>query len=195
MKRIILATSNNHKLKEFRNIFGGDVELTPLNGVNFTKEIVEDGSTFVENAMIKCREVYAEFKRPVLADDSGLCVDALDGGPGVLSARFGGKDMGSTDKCKLLLSKLEGVKDPGASFICALVLYINPNRFFVVQEEFRGKITFDMKGTKGFGYDPVFFLEEYGKTVAELDEDEKNRISHRGKASLVMKNIIKNLDF
>jgi XTP/dITP diphosphohydrolase len=201
MTEILIASTSVHKIKEFGQIFGSEIKLVSLKDMNFNREIMEDGLTFIDNSMIKCREIYNEYKKPVIADDSGLCVEALNGAPGVLSARYGGKDLGSLDKCKLLLTQLDNAlskkkqaNNLNASFVCALTLYINPNRIFTVCEEFKGKISFDIRGTNGFGYDPIFFVEKYGKTVAELDDDVKNMISHRGKAAKVMKSIINTLE-
>jgi XTP/dITP diphosphohydrolase len=190
---IILATNNSNKVKEFNSIFGNEIKLVTLKEIGYTKEIIEDGSTFVENSMIKCKTVYNEFRMPVLADDSGLCVEALNGEPGILSARFGGNGLTDADRYNLLLEKVKGEKNLNASFVCALVFYINPNRFFIVQEEVKGEITFDARGKNGFGYDPVFYIKEFGKTAAELTDAEKNSVSHRGKAAKAMKNIFTNV--
>jgi XTP/dITP diphosphohydrolase len=193
MKEIILATYNNHKTYELNTIFGNDVKLVTLKELDFNEEIIEDGKTFTENSMIKCKRIYEKYGKPVLADDSGLCVEALNGEPGIYSARFGGKNLSDQDRYLLLLKKLKGQKNLSASFVCALTLLINPNRFFVVQEEVKGEITLEPRGKNGFGYDPVFYLKEFDKTVAELIDSEKNSISHRGKAAKVMKNIIEKL--
>ncbi len=133
-------------------------------------------------------------RRPVLADDSGLAVDALDGAPGILSARYGsdphGRPLSDAEKYELMLKQLEGTKDRTARFICCMVLILSEQRFFVVQETLEGQIAREPAGAGGFGYDPVFFLPSYGKSVAEISEAEKNRISHRGKATQHFRDIL-----
>ena len=130
-----------------------------------------------------------------MADDSGLCVKTLHGEPGIFSARYGGKGLTDKQRYEYLLKNIKEKDDLSASFICALVLYINPNNIYIVQEEVKGEITFEPRGNNGFGYDPVFFIPEFGKTAAELTNDEKNSISHRGKAAKMMKKIIDNVAF
>jgi XTP/dITP diphosphohydrolase len=195
MKELIIATNNQHKLREFSGIFGTEYNLKSLKDINYKNEIIENGSTFIENSLIKCREVYNERKIPVISDDSGLCVEALNGEPGIYSARFGGNGLTDQNRCRLLLEKLNGIENSKASFVCALVLYMNPNRIYIVQEEVRGEIISGMRGDNGFGYDPIFYLKDFNKTMAELSENEKNSISHRGKAVKIMKNILLNIEF
>lgn len=190
LKEIVLATNNRHKLKELSDIFGKDIKLLSLNETGFNKDIIEDGNTFIENSIKKCRTVYDFVQNPVIADDSGLCVEALGNAPGIYSARYGGNTLNDKERYLYLLKNLKGEKNLNASFVCALVLMINPNRYYIVQEEKKGIITFEPKGENGFGYDPVFYLPEYKKTVAELQDSQKNRISHRGKACRMMKKII-----
>jgi XTP/dITP diphosphohydrolase len=149
----------------------------------------ETGTTFLANARLKAETLYAQVKRPVLADDSGLCVKALDGGPGIYSARYGsenGKKLSDTERYELLLKNLEGVEDREAHFVCAMVLIMAPYREFAVQETFDGRIAEAPFGGGGFGYDPVFIDALSGKTAAELTADEKNLVSHRGKAGKAM---------
>jgi len=181
MEKIIVATHNEHKVKELQSIFG-NIELISLKILGYSKEIVEDGSSFFENALIKAKTIYNEYRIPVLSDDSGLCIDSLNGEPGIHSARFGG-DIPQSQKNELILKMLENKKNRDASFVCSLVLYINEKQFYIVQEELKGEITKETKGINGFGYDPIFFLSDYKKTLAELNESEKNLISHRRKAS------------
>ncbi|HPO48820.1 MAG TPA: RdgB/HAM1 family non-canonical purine NTP pyrophosphatase [Spirochaetota bacterium] len=190
MKEIIIATNNKGKIEEFNDIFENKVILRTLKEVGFEGEIIENGNTFIENALIKCKTIYDIYKKPVLADDSGLCVNALEGAPGVFSARYGDEGLTDKDRYLLLLKNLEGKNDRTAAFVCALVLYKNPNQIYVIQEEFKGEITKNPRGENGFGYDPVFFLKDYDKTVAELPNEIKNKISHRAKASFIMKKII-----
>ncbi|HOL57092.1 MAG TPA: RdgB/HAM1 family non-canonical purine NTP pyrophosphatase [Spirochaetota bacterium] len=188
--RVVLATKNKHKLLEFKNIFKESLEILSLLDIGFNEEIEETGTTFIENSLIKCKKIYESVKMPVLADDSGLCVESLNYEPGVLSARFGGKNLTDKERYELLLTKLDRNRKHNASFVCALSLYINPNRIYVIQEEVKGEITFEPKGTNGFGYDPIFYLPELNKTMAELSAEEKNRISHRAKASYILNKIL-----
>lgn len=169
-------------------------------GLQFDHE--ETGVTFLANAYDKAaalwRHAVAHDVRcpPVIADDSGLCVDALDGKPGVYSARFGSPDGGRTElpadeRNALLLSRLEQVDDRSAHFVCCMVLLYDPDRFFVAQERWNGTIADEPSaGTGGFGYDPVFVASEVGRTAAELQAAEKNRLSHRGKAAAALAALI-----
>lgn len=189
---LILATRNKNKLKEFKEIFT-EINLLSLDDIGFKGELIEDGNSFIENSLKKCLNVYNVTKLPVMADDSGLCVEALNDEPGVYSARYGGKNLTDKERYMFLLKNLEGFNNLNASFVCALVLLINPNRVYIIQEEIKGLITFQPRGENGFGYDPIFFLPEYNKTMAELPLDLKNKISHRAKASKIMKEILNNL--
>ncbi|HRU27382.1 MAG TPA: RdgB/HAM1 family non-canonical purine NTP pyrophosphatase [Treponema sp.] len=179
-----LATNNEHKKRELEAIFSGHTLVTPASaGLVFDPE--ETGSTFIENTLIKARALYDLVHEPVLADDSGLCIDALDGRPGVYSARYGstnGKKLESWERNELLLKEMEQITNRRARFICSMVLLFNHDRFFVVQETLEGEIIRESRGSGGFGYDPILYIPERGCTVAELSEDEKNLISHRGKA-------------
>ena len=195
MKEIILATYNHNKKRELSNLLGSNIKLITLDEINFNENIVEDGKSFIENALKKCESVYNITKKPVIADDSGLCVETLDGGPGIFSARYGGQELNDTERYQYLLSQIKDIKNLNASFVCALVLYVNKNKIYIIQEEVKGQITFDPKGNNGFGYDPIFYIPELKKTMAELSEKEKDQISHRGKAAKIMKNIIDKLDF
>jgi XTP/dITP diphosphohydrolase len=164
MKEFVLCTFNTHKADEFRTIFGDSINIETLHDISFDGMIEENGTTFVANSMIKCQEVYQKLGKPVMADDSGLCVDALGGEPGIYSARYGREDFDDLQRNKYLLSQMVKGNDLlDASFVCALTLYINPNRIYVVQEELKGRITFTPSGNEGFGYDPIFFLSDFGK--------------------------------
>ncbi len=182
---ILLASNNKDKAAEFERIFWNHSILLPADlGISFEYE--ERGQTFLDNAFGKARACYDLSSVPVIADDSGLCVNALGGMPGVGSARYGsegGKILTATEKNRLLLSKLEGTENRDASFVCCLVLMLSDYRFFISQETCDGIITLEQKGDGGFGYDPVFFIPDIGKTMAELDDHEKDEISHRGRAS------------
>jgi XTP/dITP diphosphohydrolase len=201
---IFLASGNAHKKMEMQALFPDIMLKTPLDaGIEFAPE--ETGDSFVENALIKAKMLYQNVRVPVIADDSGLCVDALGGAPGIYSARYAG-DAPQCEKNRLLLAEvntaLRGMapKDSVAHaprscrFVCAMVLQLSPDRFFVVQETMEGRLvsTIDAaKGDGGFGYDPIVIPDGYDKTVAELPEDEKNRISHRGKAARALFGLIK----
>ncbi len=156
----------------------------------------EDGDTFFSNAYKKALALYEKCGLPVLADDSGLCVPSLGGDPGVLSARYGstspGMVLSSGERNSYLLARMEGLTDREAFFVCSMVLLLDPHRFLSVQETVEGVITSEPRGTGGFGYDPVFFLPDLGCTMAELDEEKKNSLSHRGKAGRVLSRMLEN---
>ncbi|MBN2441896.1 MAG: RdgB/HAM1 family non-canonical purine NTP pyrophosphatase, partial [Spirochaetales bacterium] len=180
---IVLASNNVHKAVEFNRIFSGHTMILPKDmDIDFDYE--ETGVTFQENALGKAMALYSRVKRPVIADDSGLCVDALGGKPGVYSARYGaspgGTQISSSEKNELLLSQMITIQHRQAFFVCCMVLVIEEYRFFIAQETVRGEITQHQRGVKGFGYDPVFFVPEKGMTVAEMEDHEKDEISHRG---------------
>ncbi len=181
---IIIATGNRHKLIELQDILRNHTLLLPEDiGVDFDFE--ETGDSFLTNSKGKAFDLFNRIHRPVIADDSGLSVHALNGEPGIYSARYGstgGKELEAKARNLYLLNKLEGKEDLSAEFICCMTLVMDTNRFFIVQETLKGEITRNSTGINGFGYDPVFYLPESGKTVAELPEKEKNKISHRGKA-------------
>lgn len=216
--KIYLATNNQHKKKEMCELLPEHTVLTPADeGINFNPD--ETGSTFYENSLIKAKALYEIVKSPVIADDSGICVDALGGAPGIYSSRYAGPDFmqGKPDGSKisqeeqniLLINQLnDALKNenlPSASYLhgerschytCAMVLYCGYDRLFVAQETFEGILIKDINeqaGNGGFGYDPIVFLPEYQKTVAQISADEKNAISHRGKAVKALKLIIDNL--
>ena len=180
----ILATSNPHKAEEFASILGG-VRVLTMQEAGFSPEIVENGATFAENAMIKCRAVWELAHRPCFADDSGLCVDALDGAPGVYSARYAGEGASSEARNEKLLRALSGVpaEKRGARFVCAIACILDERTAFVVEGTCEGVIAEAPRGEHGFGYDPLLFLPEYGCTVAELSPEKKNEISHRARAA------------
>jgi len=186
---IWFATNNTHKKTELEAILGSPLKIpsSTSDGLSFNPD--ETGATFYENALIKARELqkFLKTNEPVIADDSGLCVDALDGRPGVLSARYGmtnGQKITSHEQNIKLLDELGDSKVRTARFVCAMVLLLNNEQFFLVQETLEGEIVNknEMKGDGGFGYDPVFFIPDFKRTLAELSADEKNAISHRGKA-------------
>lgn len=190
---LVLATGNKHKRDEFQVILDTHRILTPDDlGISFSCE--ETGSSFCENSLLKASTLFAETGCPVIADDSGLCVDALNGAPGIHSARFGKKDgqtLSAQEKYTLLLQNLNGITNRKAAFVCSLVLYLDNYRYFIFQETCKGIITKSPRGGGGFGYDPVFLIPETGKTMAELTKEEKNRLSHRGKAGTALREFIK----
>ena len=203
---IWLATGNLHKKKELSDILSDDILSIPWElkipqdaGIDFDPE--ETGNTFFDNALIKASALYEIIKEPVIADDSGICVDALNGRPGVYSARYGGKGLSAAERNALLLSELEAIPETPvhgrkARFVCAMVLYYSPERFFIAQETFEGELVKNIneaRGAGGFGYDPILFIPEMGRTVAELTDAEKHRLSHRGKAARVIAKILAGL--
>lgn len=183
MMKLILASNNAHKLREIKEILGGCfVEIVTLREAGIDHETVEDGETFLENAAKKAREIAEISGCCALADDSGLCVDALGGAPGVYSARFAGVHGDDAANNALLLEKLQNVTDRAAHFTCAVVLAYPDGREISAEGYFYGEIAHAPAGENGFGYDPLFYLPEYGCTSAQLSPEEKNRISHRGNA-------------
>ena len=188
--KIYLASGNVNKKKEVQELLPSHKIVLPKDeGIEFDPE--ETGSTFFENAMIKAKALYHIVKAPVLADDSGICIDFLKGAPGVHSARYGsveGEHVSAEAGINKVLSELKGVKDRSARFACCMVFLLDEDRFYSVQETCEGRITGAPSGSGGFGYDPIFFVEKFGKTFAELTSEQKNSISHRGRA---LKAIIK----
>ncbi len=181
-KKFVIATNNAHKLREFGQIFaelGFEAVSMAQAGVSVDPE--ENGSTFAENAMIKARAVYDICHLPTVADDSGLCVDALDGAPGVFSARYGGEGLDDADRRALLLKNLQNKQDRGAHFTSAIACVLSDEDAFTVEGHCFGKITETEMGDGGFGYDALFLPDGYSETFGALPAEEKNKISHRGK--------------
>lgn len=185
--KIVLASSNNKKIAELRAILstaleGTDIEVITLKEAGIEGEIEENGTTFEENSLIKAR-VAASTGMIGVADDSGLVVDALGGAPGVYSARYSGEHGNDKANNVKLLRELEGVSDRSAHFACCISCVFPDNRRPIIAEgRVDGVILHEEKGAGGFGYDPLFFVEKYGKTLAEMTAEEKNAISHRGNA-------------
>ena len=188
VKKIVVATGNENKLKEIAEMLP-DYEIVGYKRF-FDEEIEETGETFYENALIKAKTVAERLKVPALADDSGLCVKALNGAPGVKSARYAGdgKDESNID---LLLENMKGVKKRNASFICCMVYYSERGDILTATGEVKGEIMKEKRGNNGFGYDPVFFSYELGKTMGIATAKEKNSVSHRSRA---LKAIIKKIE-
>jgi XTP/dITP diphosphohydrolase len=188
---LFVATGNAHKLVELGAALPGYTLRMPSDAGIRDFEVDEDGATYLENALKKARALYSLCGRPSLADDSGLSVRALGGRPGVLSARYGarpGPEPGSlvtleaSERNALLLEEMEGRDDRACAFVCCLVLVLSDERVFVAQETCPGQLLHAPRGAGGFGYDPIIFLPELKKSVAELTMEEKNRVSHRGRA-------------
>ena len=185
--RLIIASNNAHKLEEIRAILGGRFEqILSLREAGIEHETVEDGKTFAENALKKAREITELTGCCALADDSGICVDALDGAPGLYSARFSGVHGDDEANNRLLLKKLEGVAERGAHYTCAMALTRPDGSCIETEGRFYGQIAEEPAGEGGFGYDPLFYLPEYGKTVAQLGTEFKNRVSHRHAALMAL---------
>ena len=197
MKKIIFATGNEHKMAEIRMILADlGTEVLSQREAGIQADVVEDGSTFEENALIKAAEIakiaagMPQYKDAViLADDSGLEIDYLNKEPGIYSARYMGEDTSYDIKNQALLDRLDGVPDEQrtARFVCAIAAAFPDGRVETVRGTMEGRIGYEEKGANGFGYDPIFFLPEYGCTSAELSMEEKNKISHRGKALQAIK--------
>lgn len=181
--KLIIASNNAHKLVEIKAILGSVFdEILSMKEAGIEHETVEDGNTFMENAEKKAREIAQISGCPALADDSGLCVDALNGAPGIFSARFSGTHGDDKANNRLLLQKLQGVENRSAHYTCAMALIWPDGREVNAEGYLNGEIGFEEKGQNGFGYDPLFIVSGLGKTAAEISAEEKNSISHRANA-------------
>ncbi len=183
--KLVLATNNAHKIREIQNILNGvDIRLLTKTDFPDFPDPDETGETMEENARLKARVIFTATGLPSLADDSGLEVDYLDGAPGVMSARFAGPGCTFADNNRKLLKLLEGVPDPErtARFRCVAALALGPDDLHLFEGTVEGRITTQIRGKEGFGYDPVFYFPEVGKAFAEIPEDLKNQYSHRGRA-------------
>lgn len=190
MKKIIFATGNEGKMREIREILSDlDVEVLSMKEAGITADIVEDGTTFEENAVIKAKTICELCGEITLADDSGLEIDYLNKEPGIYSARYMGEDTSYRIKNANLIERLEGVPDEKrtARFVCAVAAAFPDGSVKTVRATMEGRIGYEEKGENGFGYDPIFFLPEYSCSSAELSMEEKNKISHRGKALRAIK--------
>lgn len=191
MRQIIFATGNQGKMREIKKILAGlqvageETEILSMKEAGIAAEIEEDGTTFEENAVIKAKAVAAQANGAiVLADDSGLEVDYLNKEPGIYSARYMGEDTPYSIKNANLIARLDGVEEEKrkARFVCAIAAALPDGKVLTETATIEGRIGYEEKGMNGFGYDPIFYVPAYGKSTAELTEDEKNEISHRGKA-------------
>lgn len=193
---IVIGTYNTKKKSEIKNILDGiSIKLIDLEDFENTPSVNEDGATFEANAIKKATELSAFCKTLVMADDSGLEIDALDKRPGVLSSRYCGENTGYEEKCLKLLEELKGVSfnKRTARFRCAIALAKPGKLLFVVEACCEGYIDSRPRGTHGFGYDPIFYVPEYKRTMAELGPEEKNQISHRGLALRLFKDKLEEL--
>ena len=182
-EKFVLATHNPGKLKEMSDIlarFG--VEVVSPGDLGITVDVEETGTTFAENAKLKAKAICAAAKLPAIADDSGLCVDALNGGPGVYSARYGGEGLDDKGRYMLLLNNMRGQTTRAAHFTCSIACAFPNGDTLTAEGRCDGTIAFAPMGKGGFGYDPVFFVPEKAKTFGQLTAEEKSTISHRGKA-------------
>ena len=195
-KTIIFATGNQGKMREIRKILGDmDVEILSMKEAGLSADIIEDGTTFEENAIIKAKAVAKETNHIVLADDSGLEIDYLNKEPGIYSAIYMGEDTSYEIKNKNLIERLNGVEDEKrtARFVCAIAAAMPNGEVITTHGVIEGRIGYEPKGSNGFGYDPIFYVPEYGCSSAQLSEEEKNAISHRGKALEAMKEELKKM--
>ena len=193
-KRIIFATGNAGKMKEIKSIFSDfDGEIISMKEAGIDCEIEENGTSFEENALIKAKAIHKITGDIVLADDSGLEVDYLNKEPGIYSARYMGEDTPYSMKNENIIKRLEGVpvEKRTARFVCVIAAVLPDGSTKVVRKTIEGYIGYEEKGENGFGYDPIFMVPEYNKTTAELTMEEKNKISHRGKALQSMKEELK----
>lgn len=189
-KRIIFATGNAGKMKEIRMILADlGIPVVSLKEAGIAADIEENGKSFEENAVIKAKTIMEQTGEIVMADDSGLEIDYLDGAPGIYSARFMGEETSYDIKNQALLDQLEGVPDEkrSARFACSIACALPDGRILTSYGAMEGRIGYEIKGGNGFGYDPIFYLPEYGCTSAEIDPEKKNELSHRGKALRSMK--------
>lgn len=202
MKKLILASNNKKKIKEMEEILKDlEIEVRSLENECIDIDVVEDGKTFEENAKKKAKEIYefllvrGDKNFIVLADDSGLAVDYLNGEPGIYSARYAGEHGNDSKNNEKLLKNLEGIdkSNRSAKFICQLAMFTDKGDYYKVTGEVQGFIIEELHGKGGFGYDPLFFYEPLNKTFAELTAEEKNKISHRGIALKQLKEVIKSL--
>lgn len=179
---VIFASHNNHKATEIRQMMPHSVNLTSLSDLNFFEDIPETGTTLKENAVIKASAIYNKFKKAVFADDTGLIVDALNGAPGVYSARYAGETASYVDNCEKLLQNLQNATHRQAKFVTVICFIDNAGETYFFEGTVEGEITEEFKGTNGFGYDPLFLPEGGKETFAQMSAETKNNISHRARA-------------
>ena len=191
---MIFATTNQGKVREIKAILGDIGEdILSLKEAGITADIVEDGTTFEENAIIKAKAIMELTGQIVLADDSGLEVDAMNKEPGIYSARFMGEDTPYEEKNRAIIERLEGVEGDARSarFVCVIAAVFPDGEVITTRGTIEGVIAKEPAGTNGFGYDPIVYVPEYGMTTGQMEPEQKNAISHRGKALMAMKKILK----
>lgn len=194
MKKIIFATTNENKVREVNMMLQDcDIEIYTMKEAGIDIDIIENGTTFEENAIIKAKAIMEMTGEIALADDSGLEVDYMDGAPGIYSARFLGEDTSYDIKNKYIIDKLKDAKrnDRSARFVCAMAVAFPEGEIVTCRGTIEGFIAFEQKGTNGFGYDPIVYVPEYGMTTGEMAPELKNSISHRGKALEQMKEVLR----
>lgn len=185
---ILIASHNHHKIKEFRQLFEPMlIDVVSLSDIDEFDEVVESGKTFLENALLKAEYFCKKHHRITIGDDSGLVIEALDGDPGVNSSRYSGK--GDKKNNEKVLKLMEGKKNRKAAFVCVIALILPDGKTYHVEGVVEGLITHSPRGNNGFGYDPIFLHEPYGKTFAELHPDLKNKVSHRALALQKLKEL------
>lgn len=186
---LVLATTNKNKVKEFQEMVGDfPIEIKSMADFGTIPECIEDGETFDDNAYKKALHTAKILGLPAIADDSGLVVDALGGAPGVYSARYAGDDASDEDNCQKLLKEMKGEKNRRAAFKCVLSIAVPSGPALTYEGSCEGTILEEKRGESGFGYDPLFYFEEFDKSFAECNSEEKNKVSHRGKALAELRN-------
>lgn len=191
--KLIAATGNKGKVSEIRAILGKfGCDIVSMKELGIDADIEENGKSFCENALIKARAIQKITSETVIADDSGLCVDALGGAPGIYSARYAGEGAGDMDRIKKLLMNMKGVEESsrGAHFVSAVAVVMADGREFVCEGKVFGRIGYKPEGDNGFGYDPIFICDETGKTFASMSDEQKNVVSHRYRALKKMKDVL-----
>jgi len=188
-QRIVLASANAHKIREISQMLP-EFNVVGYKDLGFNEEIIEDGKTFYENALIKAKTVSLALGLPALADDSGICVDALGGEPGIYSARYAGDGIDAHNN-KLLLENMQGKTDRKAKFVCCMVFYKPNGEIISATGETHGEIMFEEHGQNGFGYDPLFFSYDLNQCLGEASAQDKNKISHRFRAITALKDKLK----
>lgn len=190
--KFLVATNNQGKLKEFNQILGElGIECVSLRDLGITADVEETGTTFLENALLKAKEIYQIAKIPTISDDSGLMVDALDGEPGVYSARYAGEPSDDQKNMDKLLANLKEEPNRTARFKSVIAAVFSEDDIVVAEGECEGVIIDEKRGENGFGYDPIFYVESLGKTFSEMTDAEKNSLSHRGNAIRNLKEQLK----